>query len=134
MRPSAETEESVLPVAVLDHDTLRVWKPNDAVNGFGAEILIRENVDALTEDQLLSFIRRIAGDHDPVLIRVYTSHEAYSAEREQTYGPAYGEGYILFYVKNLTGRGAYGGRNEGRWMQQSGRFAARFGEATPLPR
>lgn len=133
-RAGAEAEQSVLSVALLDHDTLRAWKPNDAVNGLGAEILLRQDIDEISEDQLLSFIRRLAGDHDPVLIRVYTSQEAYAAEREQTYGPAYDEGYILFYIKNLTGRGAYGGRNEVRWMQESGRFAARFGEATPLPR
>ncbi len=108
---------------------LREFKPHNISSGFGADILVNEQ---LPEKELVSLIVHLAGSHDPVLIRVYTSQIAYSQEQDGNYGIEYDKGYILFYVKNLSGSGPYQGCNEIRWMQASGKFGSKLGTKTKL--
>ena len=65
-----------------------------------------------------------------MLIKAYGSDEAYQAEQNETYGDVWETGYLLFYVKNFTGRGAFSGFNEIRWMQQEGNLPHKLGEKT----
>jgi hypothetical protein len=113
----------------IDHTFLRQWKPDDNANGYGADLLVDESI---TELQLLDLVTHLVSNHDPVCIRIFTSREAYSAEKNETYGDIYARGYILFYVKNDIGKGAYRGFNEIRWMQEKGRFESKYGTKTKL--
>ena len=106
---------------------LRKFKPNNIQNGYGADILLK---DDLSEQELVSFVKRLAGSHDPVVIRIFTSRIAYAQEQSDNYGPEYDSDYILFFVRNLSGRGAYRNCNEIRWMQATGQFSAKFGTKT----
>ena len=116
-------------VPVVEYEILDSFKPNKEPNGFGAVILLKSD---LSENKLISFVKKIAANYDPVLIRVFISREAYQQEKTNNYGQEYKSGYILFYVKNKTGRGAYRGFNEIRWMQEVGKFSGKFGLKTKL--
>ena len=106
---------------------LRLFKPNNIQNGYGAVILLK---DELSEQELVSFVKRLAGFHDPVVIRIFTSRIAYAQELNENYGQEYDSDYILFYIKNFSGRGAFKGCNEIRWMQETGKFSSKFGTKT----
>ena len=114
---------------LIDYSIIEQWKPNENPNGFGADTLLKED---LTQEELISFIKHLGDNYDPVLIRVYTSQQAYEQEQSGNYGDEWREGYIIFYVKNLTGQGAYSGLNEIRWMQEIGEFSHLFGQKTKL--
>ena len=115
--------------ATAPYEVLRQWRPNNEPTGYGAEILL--NMD-YTESELISFVKQLAVGHDPVIIRIFTSLKAYEQEKEGNYGAAYDSDYILFYVKNMTGRGAYRGFNEIRWMQEVGKYSSKFGLKTKM--
>ena len=104
---------------------MRDWKPNRDYRGLGLEILVS---DEATEEELIELIQRLAGRRENVNIRVYSSNEAYRQEQRQSYGDAYKRGYLLFYIKNLTGRGRFDGLNEIRWMQETGHLSHKRGE------
>lgn len=128
-REQAQIERERLESAPLTFDTLRSWKPNGASSGKGLEILIKGHI---TQEKLVQLVRHEAQGHDPVNIRVFSTRAAYNAELNETYGRPYSQGYILFYVKNSTGKGAYRGRNEIRWMQEIGGLSRLFGTVTEL--
>ena len=115
--------------ATAPYEVLRQWLPNNEPTGYGAEILL--NLD-YTESELISFVKQLAASHDPVIIRIFTSLTAYEQEKTENYGPSYDSDYILFYVKNMTGRGAYRGFNEIRWMQAVGKYSSKFGLKTKM--
>ncbi|MFH1717610.1 MAG: hypothetical protein ABIF19_09690 [Planctomycetota bacterium] len=108
---------------------LRLFKPNNRQNGYGADIFLR---DELSEQELVSFVKSLADSHDPVVIRIFISHIAYAQELNGNYGPEYDSGYILVYIKNFSGSGAFRGCNEIRWMQATGKFSSKFGTKTRL--
>jgi hypothetical protein len=126
-----EAESMTQPMQEPTHpyEFLRQWKPNNELNGYGAEILLNRDY---SEIEFVSLIQKLAERHDPVIIRIFTSRKAYDQEQADNYGPEYKSGYILFYVKNMTGRGAYRGFNEIRWMQEIGKFSPKFGLKTRL--
>jgi len=126
----SEIKATVEPeMSLASHTVLRQWKPNDHPKGYGAEILLTED---LSEADLIAFIKKLSKGHDPVNIRIFSSPAAYEAEKNDDFGEVYARGYILFYVKNLTGKGAYRGLNEIRWMQEEGKFSSKFGTKTKL--
>ncbi len=116
-----DSYETVSPEFIF----LRRWKPSDARNGFGADVLLQQD---LTEQHLVAFVKQLAGKHDPVIIRVWTSRTAWQDEDAIT--PEFKSDYILFYVKNSTGRGGYRGFNEIRWMQEVGKYSHNYGKKT----
>lgn len=109
------------------HTILRQWKPMSRPGGLGADVLLEQDVNV---EQLVRFVEQLARAHDPVIIRVFTSREAYADQDGTT--PAFQTGFLIFYVKNGTGRGPYRGFNEIRWMQEVGKFSSRFGQKTKL--
>ena len=108
----------------IDYEVLRRWKPDNAARGLGMELLLRSDLD---KSELVRFLRDLCKGKDPVMVRVYTSRKVWENERRDVYGDEYGKHFILLYVKNGTGRGAYRGCNEIRWMQETGRFSSLFG-------
>ena len=122
---TVEPQEKEIPLQVIEHSVLRDWKPNRDYRGLGLEILVS---DEATEEELIELIQTLAGRRENVNIRVYSSNEAYRQEQRQSYGDAYKRGYLLFYIKNLTGRGTFDGLNELRWMQETGHLSHKRGE------
>ncbi|MBN2593407.1 MAG: hypothetical protein JXA81_07865 [Sedimentisphaerales bacterium] len=72
------------PIPIFTY--LRKWRPNNIQNGYGADILLNGE---LSEQELVSFVKRLAGSHDPVIIRIFTSRIAYAQEQNNNYGPEY---------------------------------------------
>ncbi len=124
---TVEPQEKEIPFQVIEHAVLRDWKPNNDYRGLGMEILVS---DKATADELVALIKKLAAGREHVNIRVYSSREAYRQEQRQTYGDAYQSGYLLFYIKNLSGRGPFDGLNEIRWMQEKGHLSHKLGEKT----
>jgi len=122
---TVKPQEEEIPLQVIEHSVLRDWKPNNGYRGLGLEILVS---DEATADELVALIKNLARRREHVHIRVYSSQEAYRQEQRQTYGDAYKSGYLLFYIKNLTGRGPFDGLNEIRWMQEKGHLPHKLGE------
>ena len=122
---TVEPQEKEISLQVIEHSVLRDWKPNRDYRGLGLEILVS---DEATADELVALIKNLAARREHVNIRVYSSQEAYRQEQRQTYGDAYKSGYLLFYIKNLTGRGPFDGLNEIRWMQEKGHLPHKLGE------
>ncbi len=122
-----EPQAEDIPVQVIEYSVLRDWKPNKDYRGLGLEVLVGEEA---TEEELVALIKKLARGREHVNIRVYSSQEAYRQEQRQTYGDAYKRGYLLFYIKNLTGRGPFDGLNEIRWMQEKGHLPHKLGEKT----
>ena len=120
-------QETVRTKTKAQFTYLRQFKPSNIQNGFGADILLK---DDLSEQELVSFVKHLAGSHNPVLIRIFTSRVAYDQEQNNNYGPEYDSNYILFYVKNFSSAPAYRGFNEIRWMQKIGKFSSKFGTKT----
>ncbi len=120
-------EESIL--SSIDYSIIQQWKPDNNQNGLGADILLKQD---LSKEEIISFLKQLSKDKDPVLIKIYTSQEAYKQEKNETYGKEFQEGYLLFYVRNTTGKGAYRGFNEIRWMQEIGKFSSLLGQKTKL--
>jgi hypothetical protein len=116
---------------------LRQWKPDNMPNGFGADILLKSD---LNQKEIISFIEFLttefityANTEDaPILIRLWSSKLAYEQDQERDFGDEFRQGFLVFYVKNLTGKGAYNGFNEIRWMQEKGRFSDIFGTVTRI--
>lgn len=129
--PIPVSTPTVTPEFALDHTInysfIDEWKPNDNPNGFGADILLK---DDLGKDELINFVQYLGSNKDPVLIRIWTSQTAYDQDEKAEYGNEFREGYVLFYVKNMTGEGLYWGKNEIRWMQEIGEFSDLFGQVT----
>lgn len=121
--------ENVTFIKNVNYKILRQWKPNNASNGFGAEILL---LDKLDQNELIKFVNGLSNSNDPVKINIYTSQASYDAEINQTYGEEYSKGFLLVYIKNGTNKGAYKGVNEIRWMQEIGRFSKLFGTKTKI--
>jgi hypothetical protein len=130
--PTRVDQAVAAPVAVLQAETLREWKPSQAPRGLGLEILILADEADLTEEGLINLVKTLAGRADPVIIKAYLTREAYEAELADDLGPAWTSGYLFFYTKNGTRQGAYQGFNEIRWMQETGAFSEKLGTVTRL--
>ena len=125
-----ESATSGAPEIDIAYSTLRKWSPDNASRGLGLEIVLEQ--DDVTEQDLIDLIKQLSSGHDPVVIRVFKSRTAYEQEQTNGFGPEYKSDYLLMYVKNGTGSGAYSGFNEIRWMQEVGEFADKYGAKTQL--
>lgn len=113
--------------AEVSYTTLRQWQPNSEPHGLGLDILLHGRV---TKERVIDLAKRLSRGRDPVLVRGFLTRAAYDEEQADTLTPEYDRGYLFFYVKNTTGRGAYRGFNEIRWMQAEGEFSHLFGQNT----
>ncbi|MFN9445856.1 MAG: hypothetical protein ACK56G_19200 [Pirellulaceae bacterium] len=133
--PSLEFQKPEPPPAkpILKYSVAQKWLPNDEPNGLGLEIVL-ENPEP-TKEELIDLVTQITAGRDPVSLKVYATQAAYDTQK--TYGDEWDRGYLLAYVKNGTGKGAFQGFNEIRWMASAGKFAddpeTREGAVTKLP-
>ena len=117
---------------------LASWKPNNEANGFGADILLEETV---SQEEIVAFVQYLADDfnkytsdkaNSPICIRIWSNQLAFEQDQKREFGNEFRTGYLLFFVRNLTKKGAYKGFNEIRWMQEIGQFSNLFGQVTKL--
>ena len=124
-------ETEINDLLTVKFEVVRSWKPDGKTNGLGLELVLSNNLNDITKEDMISFIRKIADKKDPATITVYASKAAY-VDAKGNYGEEAQKGHILSYVKNNSGNGAFQGFNEIRWMQEKGRFENLFGETTTL--
>jgi hypothetical protein len=133
--PSLEFKNPAPPPtkSILKYSVARKWLPNKEPNGLGLEIVL-ENPDP-TKQELIDLVTQISTGRDPVFLQVYATQAAYDTQK--SYGDEWDRGYLLAYVKNGSGTGAFQGFNEIRWMASAGKFAddpeTREGAVTKLP-
>jgi hypothetical protein len=128
-KESVQSKEHKINLSSINYSILRQWNPNNNPDSFGAEILLQQE---LTKEEIISFIKRLSLNKDPVKVNIYTIRAAYEQEKSGNYGKEYKEGFLLVYIKNFTGKGTFRGFNEIRWMQEIGKFSHLFGQKTKL--
>jgi TolB-like protein len=103
----------------LKHKVLRFWKEGNDPNGLGAEIILKENLEETKPETIIAFLqgRGRKNKRSPVVIRVFTSEQAWQEEKDEAWGDAFDAGYLAYYkrVKN--------GDHFLRWMQKTGPYA-----------
>lgn len=107
----------------LEYKFLREWRVADAPHGYGADILIEDDVEA---EELVRFVIKLAGEQDPVKIRVWTNIDTYENMDETS--AVYKNGYVLVYIRQTISGGALSDMNEIQWMQEVGKFSNFFGQ------
>lgn len=111
--------------ATVVYDVLRSWNPDSDPNAIGMEILI--NPDDVSKENIVNLVQKIADNKSKAVIKIYQDKKAWQGEQKGVYGDIFDAGYLVFYVKNTTGSGAYRGFNEIRWMQELGNLEELFG-------
>ena len=123
---SINKEESVS--SNIEYDILREWNPDNEGDAIGLDILLSPK--DVNEETIKEIVQQIVGDKKKAMIKVYQSKKAYSEETTGNYSDEYKKGYVAFYVKNLTGDGAYQDFDEIRWMQEIGKLSSLYGTVT----
>ena len=122
----------------LKFSLLASWKPNSEANGFGADVLLE---DELNKEEIVTFVKYLADDFNrytsdkttaPICIRIWSSELAFEQNQKSEFGEEFRTGYLVYFVRNLTKKGVYRGFNEIRWMQEKGKFSELFGQKTKL--
>ena len=109
--------EQVRPV-FDDIEYLEYQKPDGNHPNFVAVLLYKGDV---TEKILIDIVKIFNQSYGKaVLVKIFSSTQAYQNEKNNVYGDIYDSEYLLFYVKNIRNWGAYKGFNEIRWMQAKG--------------
>ena len=109
--------EQVRPV-FDDIEYLEYQKPDGNRPNYIATLLYKGDV---TENRLIDIVKIFNQSYGKaVLVKIFSSTQAYQNEKNNIYGDIYDSEYLLFYVKNLRNFGAYKGFNEIRWMQAKG--------------
>ena len=68
--PPVPTDTSTTsPEQPANYSIIREWNPNDIPNSLGVEILLE---DDLTLEELVSFVKSLSSDYDPVVVQIYT--------------------------------------------------------------
>ena len=114
-----KVEKPEFPTVMLKHSVLRVWQEGNDPNGLGAEILLKENLEELKPETLIAFLqgRGRKNDRNPVVVRVFTSEQAWQEEKDEAWGEAYNAGYLCYYKRVKDGVHIL------RWMQKEGPYA-----------
>ena len=112
------------PTIMLKHKVLRVWKESNDPNGMGAEILLKENLEETKPETIIAFLqgRGRKNNRNPVVVRVFTSEQAWQEEKDEAWGEAYDTGYLAYYKRVKDGDHFI------RWMQKSGPYAPLHGK------
>lgn len=123
------TDKQTVETTII-FDKLREWNPNNDPQAIGLEILVfKEDV---TKENIIKLVESITSGAQKAIVKVYQNRQAWEEEQSGNYTDVYNEGYLAFYVKNLTNNGAYGGFNEVRWFQEKGILKNLFGTKTEL--
>ena len=109
--------EQVRPV-FDDIEYLDYQKPDGNHPNYVAILLYKGDI---TEKRLIDIVKIFNQSYEKaVLVKIFSSTQAYQNEKNNVYGNIYDSDYLLFYVKNLRNWGAHKGFNEIRWMQAKG--------------
>ena len=109
--------EQVRPV-FDDIEYLEYQKPDGNHPNYVAILLYKSDV---TEKRLIDIVKIFNQSYGKaVLVKIFSSTQAYQNEKNNVYGEIYDSDYLLYYVKNIRNWGAYKGFNEIRWMQAKG--------------
>lgn len=114
----------------IEYTILREWNPDEDPRAIGLEILINEE-DA-TKENIENLVKSLSHSAGKAAIKVFQNQQAWEEERSGDYTDVYDSGYLAYYVKNLTGSGAFQGRNEIRWFQAEGQLEHLMGSTTQL--
>ena len=114
-----------IPPAFDDIEYLEYQKPDSNRPNYIAILLYKGDV---TEKRLIDIAKVFNQSYGKaVLVKIFSSTQAYQNEKNNVYGDIYDSDYILFYVKNIRNWGAYKGFNEIRWMQARGELSHLLG-------
>ena len=110
-------DEQVRPV-FNDIEYLEYQKPDGNSPNYFAILLYKGDI---TEKRLIDIVKKFNQSYSKaVLVKIFSSTQAYQNEKNNVYGEIYDSDYLLYYIKNLRNWGAYKGFNEIRWMQAKG--------------
>ena len=116
--------EQVRPV-FDDIEYLDYQKPDGNLPNYVAILLYKGDI---TEKRLIDIVKIFNQSYGKaVLVKIFSSTQAYQNEKNNVYGDIYDSDYLLFYVKNLRKWGAYKSFNEIRWMQAKGELSHLLG-------
>ena len=116
--------EQVRPV-FDDIEYLEYQKPDGNHPNYVAILLYKSDV---TEKRLIDIVKIFNQSYGKaVLVKIFSSTQAYQNEKNNVYGEIYDSDYLLYYVKNIRNWGAYKGFNEIRWMQARGELSHLLG-------
>ncbi|MBF05441.1 hypothetical protein CL644_01910 [bacterium] len=109
--------------SIIQYEVLRNWQPNKDSNAIGLEILIKPS--DLSEKNIVDLAKEFSNRSNTVVVKVYTSKEAWDAGKSEDYSSVWKGGYIAFYMKR-------GNVNEVRWMQEVGKLSSLFGKKAQI--
>lgn len=111
----------------VQYTFLREWQVAGAPKGYGADILVEEDV---TPEELMRFVINMAGEQDPVSINIWCDLSAYQEMNETS--DSYKSGYILVYTRQTVKNGALEDADEIEWKQQVGKFSEYYGQTVQV--
>lgn len=120
--------EEFIP-STLEYEILRSGKPYGVEEAIGWDILLKENIETLSEEDLIEFLLTISEGKRFVVLSVYLTLEAYSYERISDVE----KGHLLEYRKNIMSVDIGTHRHQIEWTQEVGKFATKYLEYTYLP-
>lgn len=123
------TTASATPKINFDYIVLKEWKINN-LDSIGLDILINEDLNNVTKEELINFITAVSIDKKDVVINIYSTTEAYKEANNNNCTNVYDKGFILSYIKNTTNSKEK--INEITWQQKKGKFSNLFGNKTKL--
>lgn len=115
--------------STIEYEILESGKPYGVEEALGWAILLKENVDKLSEDELIEFLLTISEGKRYVVLSVYLTLEAYNYERTSDVE----KGHLLEYRKNIMSVDIGTHRHQIEWTQEVGKFAPKYSEYTYLP-
>jgi len=120
--------EEIIP-STLEYEILESGKPYGVEEAIGWTILLKEDIDTLSEDELIEFLLTISEGKRFVVLSVYLTLEAYNYERTSDVE----KGHLLEYRKNIMSVDIGTHRHQIEWTQEVGKFAPKYLEYTFLP-
>ncbi len=129
---TADSISPIRPPSSVSFSYLRSWKPHNDVRGFGAEVLLK---DDLSEEELVAFVKFLTNEYDPVYLRIWLSEEAYRQDHAGVIdSPQLRSGLVLIYHRftNYPSSVFFGHGDEIAWEQEVGKFSHKYGQRTKI--
>lgn len=120
--------KEIIP-STLEYEILESGKPYGVEEAIGWDILLKEDIDTLSEDELIEFLLTISEGKRFMLLSVYLTLEAANYERLTDIQ----RGALLRYKKNIMSVDVGTHRHQIQWTQEVGKFAPKYLEYTYLP-
>lgn len=124
----SQISEGAFIPSTLNYEVLRSFEPYSVNEAIGMDILLKEDINSITEDDIIDFLQTISEGKKFVVISIFLTPEAYTFERSSDVD----EGFLLTYVKNIMSVDIGTHRHQINWMQEKGKFQHKR-EPTLLP-